>query len=102
MSWALSLLKHRWATSVLLSATLVGISMWWTGESPIREAVQEPLSWLMVPGIAVGFAVGEYGGHDFQWPYLIGGLVNFALYSVLFFCALTLISSRRHKQVRSS
>lgn len=101
MIWTLSSLERRWGTSVFLSATLVGVSMWWTGESSIREAVQELLGWLMIPGIAVGFAVGEHRGHDFQWPYIIGGLVNFVLYSFLFFGILNLIAAGHRKQIRN-
>jgi hypothetical protein len=60
-----------------------------------REAVQAILSWSMAPGILFGFAVGNYGGHDLQWPYLIAIATNFALYSILFFFVITFLLRRR-------
>lgn len=82
---------RRLTFSVFAAGFLVMIGMVWTGESKIREAIQATLSWFMAPGIIFGFAIGNYAGHDFQWPYLIAIATNFGLYSMLFFILITLL-----------
>lgn len=65
--------------------------MLWAGESETREIVQQSLMWMMLPGVLFGFAVGEYGGHDFQWPYFMGAAFNLVFYGVVAFLGLTVV-----------
>jgi len=89
---------YRLATSVLFAALLVGVAMLWTGDSAIRETIQAPLWWLMMPGILVGFATGSHHGHDFQWPYWIAATANFVLHAAACYSFLSALAVWRQRR----